>query len=165
MRLEASNYRNQLEPGPYGSFGVVLMGMRITKVHEDTIPHVSGNEPTEVVHGLGDAFLIGRNDLAQVLRVHAGGKRGRTDQVREHHRDLAAFGFVPCARFGPRHKLGRGGGLSGKLGNRPEQSPAISKKHDPKLFLEILVREVWKDRKIDSVFGKAIRILGQSERS
>src|SRR5262249_28791973 len=50
MRLEASNYRNQLEPGPYGSFGVVLMGMRITKVHEDTIPHVSGDETTEVVH-------------------------------------------------------------------------------------------------------------------
>src|SRR5262249_40624752 len=56
---------------------------------------------------------IGRNDLSQVLRVHAGGKRGRTDQVREHHRDLAALGFVPWARVGPGRKLGRGGGGAG----------------------------------------------------
>jgi hypothetical protein len=164
-RLEPSNYRNQLKPGLDGSLRVVLMGMRITEVHEDTIPHISGDEPTEVVHGLSDALLIGRNDLSQVLRVHAGGKRGRTDQVREHHRDLAALGIVPRARFGPRRKLGRGGGGSGKLGNRPEQSPAVSKKYDAKLFLEILLREVLKDRKIDPVLGKLIRILGQSERS
>src|SRR5262249_46725702 len=76
MRLEPSNSRNQLKPSPYGSLGVILMGMRIAKVHEDTTPHISGDEPAEVVHGLGDAFLIGRNDLSQVLRVHAGGKRG-----------------------------------------------------------------------------------------
>src|SRR6266480_3169707 len=49
-------------------------------------------------------------------------------------------------------------------GNRPEQSPANPKKHDAKLLLEILVREVPKDRKIDPVFGKAVRILGQPER-
>src|SRR6516165_3164723 len=164
-RLEPSNYRNQLKPSPDRSLGVVLMGMRITKVHKDAIPHISGDEPAEVAHGLGDAFLIGRNDLSQVLRVHAGGKRGRTDQVREHHRDLAALGFVPWARVGPRRKLGRGGGGSGKLGNRPEQSPAISKRHDAKLLLEILVREVLKDRKIDPVFDKAVRILGQAKRS
>src|SRR5215469_12279478 len=103
--------------------------------------------------------------MSQVLRVHAGGKRGRTDQVREHHRDLAALGFLPRARFGPRRKLGRGGGGSAKLGNRPEQSPAISKRYDTKFLLEILVREVLKDRKINPVFGKAVRILGQSERS
>src|SRR5262249_17521082 len=65
-------------PGPYGPPRVVLMGLRITKVHEDAIPHISGDEPAEVVHGLGDAFLIDRNDLSQVLRVHAGGKRGGT---------------------------------------------------------------------------------------
>ena len=164
-RLEPSHSRNQLKPSPDRSLGVVLMGMRITKVHKDAIPHISGDEPAEVAHGLGDAFLIGRNDLSQVLRVHAGGKRGRTDQVREHHRDLAALGFVPWARVGPRRKLGRGGGGSGKLGNRLEQFPAISKRHDAKLLLEILVREVLKDRKIDPVFGKAVRILGQAKRS
>jgi hypothetical protein len=58
-RPEPSNYCNQLKPSPHRSLGVVLMSMRITKVHEDTIPHISGNEPAEVEHGLGDAFLVG----------------------------------------------------------------------------------------------------------
>src|SRR5262249_36384435 len=164
-RLELSNYRNQLKASPYRSLSVVLVGMRVTKVNEDTIAHISGDETAEVAHGFRDAFLIRRNDLSQVLRVHAGGERGRTDQVREHHRDLATLGFVPRAWFGPRRKLGRCGRSFGKLGNRPEQSPAISKTYNAKLLLEILIREILKDRKIDSMFGKAVRILGQSERS
>src|SRR5215471_2313291 len=60
-RLEPSNYRNQLKPSPDRSLGIVLVGMRITKVHKDPIPQISGDEPAEVAHGLGDAFLIGRN--------------------------------------------------------------------------------------------------------
>jgi hypothetical protein len=164
-RLEPSNDRNQRKPSPYSSLGVVLMGMRITKVHKDTVPHISGHEPTEAVHGLGDTFLIGRNDLSQVLRVHAGGERGRTDQVREHNGDLATLGFIPRAWFGPRRKLGRCGRSFGKLGNRPEQSPAISKTHNAELLLEIFVREILKDRKIDPMFGKPVRIFEQSERS
>jgi hypothetical protein len=35
--------------------------------------------------------MIARDDLAQVLWVHPCGER-RTNQVREHHGDLAAFG-------------------------------------------------------------------------
>jgi hypothetical protein len=58
-RLEPSHRRNQLKPSPYGSFGVVLMGVRIAKVHEDAIPQISGDEPAEAAHGLGDALLIG----------------------------------------------------------------------------------------------------------
>jgi hypothetical protein len=139
------------------------MGVRIAKIHEDAISHISGDKTAEVAHGLGDAFLINRNDLSQVLQVRAGGKRGRTDQVREHHGDLAALGFVALAGFGPGCELGCGGRRSGKLGNRPEQSPAVPKAHDAKLLLEIPVREVPKDRKIDPVFGKPIRVLGQSE--
>src|SRR5262249_36644726 len=164
VRVEPSHCGNQLKPSPYCSLGVVLMGLRIAKVHEDAIPDISGDEPAEVAHSLGHAFLIGRDDLSQVLRVHAGGKRGRTDKVHEHHRDLAALGLVPWARFGPRRKLGRGGGLSGKLGNRPDKSPTIAEAHDANPW-DISVREAPKDLKIDPVLGKAVRILGQSERS
>jgi hypothetical protein len=51
------------------------------------------------------------------------------------------------------------------MGNRPEQSPAVAKRHDAKLPLEIPVRKVPQDRKVDLVLGKAVRILGQPERS
>jgi hypothetical protein len=50
--------------------------------------------PPKRRHSLGNTFLIGRDDLAQILRVHVGGECGRTDEVREHHCDLAAFGRV-----------------------------------------------------------------------
>ena len=46
-----------------------------------------------------DALLIGRNDLAQVLGVHAGGECRRADEVGEHHRDLAALGAVLRGRL------------------------------------------------------------------
>ena len=41
MRLERSHRRDQLEPSPYRPLGVVLMGVRIAKIHEDTVAHIS----------------------------------------------------------------------------------------------------------------------------
>ena len=76
--------------------------------------------PPKRLHGLGDAFLIGRNDLAQVLRVHARGECRRTDQVREHHRDLAALGV---GAWSGRRDLRRSGRLftGTERSNRPQQ--------------------------------------------
>ena len=68
------------------------MRLGIAEIDEDAVAHIFRYEATEAAHGLGNAFLIGRNDLAQVLRVHAGGECRRADQVREHHCDLAALG-------------------------------------------------------------------------
>ena len=80
------------QPRAHRPLGVVLMRLRIAEVHQHAVAHVFRHEPSKRLHGFGDAFLICRNDLAHVLRVHAGGERRRTDQVREHHRDLAALG-------------------------------------------------------------------------
>src|SRR5258707_1498471 len=44
--------------------------------------HISGDEASEVAHGLGDAPLIGRNDLAKVLWVHTCGKPSTRAQSR-----------------------------------------------------------------------------------
>ena len=90
--LERTDRCNQLQSGPYRPLGVVLVGLRVAEIHQHAIAHVLRHEPAEAAHGLGDAFLIGRNDLAQVLRVHARGECRRTDEVGEHHRDLAALG-------------------------------------------------------------------------
>ena len=94
VRLEPGHRRDQLQPRPHRPLGVVLMGLRIAEIDQHAVAHIFRHEPAEAAHGLGDAFLIGRNDLAQVLRVHAGGERRRADQVGEHHRDLAALGGV-----------------------------------------------------------------------
>ena len=38
------------------------MGLRIAEINEHTIAHVLRYETAEATHGLGDAFLVGRND-------------------------------------------------------------------------------------------------------
>ena len=92
--LQSAHRLDQLQSRPYCSLGIILMRLRIAEVYEDTVAHVLRHEPAEALDSLGDAFLIGGNDLAQVLRVHAGGECRRADEVREHHRDLAALGGV-----------------------------------------------------------------------
>ena len=65
-------YRSdQLQPCAHGSLCVVLMGLRVAEVDEHTIAHVLRDEAAEATHGLRDALLVGRNDLAEVFRVHA----------------------------------------------------------------------------------------------
>ena len=90
--LQAAHSRDQLQPCAHRPLRIVLMGLRIAEIDEDAVAHILRHEAAEALHGLGDAFLIGRNDLAQVFRVHAGRECRRADQVREHHRDLAALG-------------------------------------------------------------------------
>ena len=58
VRLEPGYRRDQLQPRPHCPLGVVLMGLRIAEVHEDTVAHVFRDEPIEAAHYLRDAFLI-----------------------------------------------------------------------------------------------------------
>ena len=92
--LQPAHRLDQLQPRPYRPLGVVLVGLRVAEVDQHAVAHVLRYEPAEALHSLGDALLIGGNDLAQVLRVHARRECRRTDEVREHHRDLAALGGV-----------------------------------------------------------------------
>ena len=69
--LQGAYGSNQLQPCPHRPLCVVLVGLGIAEVDQDTIAHVLRYKAAEALHGLGDALLIGRNDLAEVLRVHA----------------------------------------------------------------------------------------------
>ena len=55
---------DQLQPGPYRPLGVVLMRLRIAEIDQHAVAHVLRYEPAEALHSLGDALLIGGNDLA-----------------------------------------------------------------------------------------------------
>src|SRR5262249_58104551 len=67
VRVEPSHCGNQLKPSPYCSLGVVLMGLRIAKVHEDAIPDIPADEPAEAAHRLGDALLAAPETACEVL--------------------------------------------------------------------------------------------------
>ena len=75
MGLQAAYCSDQLQPCAHGSLCVVLVRLRIAEVDEDPVAHVLRYEATEALHGLRDALLIGRNDLAEVFRVHASRER------------------------------------------------------------------------------------------
>jgi hypothetical protein len=95
-------------------------------------------KPPKRSHSLGDAFLVGRNDFAQILGVHTGGHCRRADEVREHDRDLAALGGVrgtlwlrsnaaaAAATTGPPFSA------SFELGNRPQHLPPITEDRTPR---------------------------------
>ena len=98
--------RDQLLARPNGTLGIVFMSFGVPEIHEHAVAHIIGDEPAEALHRLRDTLLIGRNNLAEVFRIHARRQRRRTDQVREHHRHLAAFGrvfsagqWVQCSRW------------------------------------------------------------------
>jgi hypothetical protein len=104
-QLEAAHHLDQLEPCPDRPFGIVLVREGIAEVHEHSVAHVFGYKPVEAAHRLGDGFLIGRDDLTQVFRVHPGGERRRPDQIRKHHRNVAALGTLLrlwFSNYGPR---------------------------------------------------------------
>ena len=73
-----------------------LHGPAGTKINQNSVAQIFGDEPAEAAHSLGDAVLISRYDLAQIFRVHACGERRRTDKVGKHHGNLAAL----CTLFG-----------------------------------------------------------------
>jgi len=110
-RLERANRCDRFQASLYGSLGIVLMREGIAKIHQNTVAHVSRHESIKPVHSLGDAFLMRKNDPAQVFRVHVGGERRRANQVGEHYRDLAPLGGVQRQRCGRRCNADRGRAL------------------------------------------------------
>ena len=159
--LSRAHRCDQLQPRPHRPLGVVLMGLRVAEIHEDAVAHVFRHEAAEAAHGLGDAFLIGRNDLAQVLGVHARGERRRTDQVREHHRDLAALGSIVRLRFNQR-RLRQNRSGAGKLSNRFQQLLAMAERHDADV-LEIVVGQPAQQLDVDVVGTEHLGILGETD--
>ena len=71
MGLQSTYCSDQLQPCAHGPLCVVLVGLRVAEVDQDPVAHVLGDEAAEALHGLRDALLVGRDDLAQVFRVHA----------------------------------------------------------------------------------------------
>jgi hypothetical protein len=69
--LQGAHSRHQRQPCADGPLCIVLVRLGIAEIDEDPVTHVLGDKAAEATHGLRDALLIGRNDLAEVFRVHA----------------------------------------------------------------------------------------------
>ena len=122
---------------------------------QDPVAHELRHKPAEALHRLSNALLVGRNDLAEVLGVHARRQRCRTDEVREHHRHLAALGavFWMCAWGTGRGRSVTRGRPTARViaqnGNGVEQLHPVPKCCDAKL-LQVLFRQARKNRLVYS---------------
>src|ERR1700690_3589740 len=111
------------------------------------------------------ATVVRTDDLLHVLGVEPGRERGRTNEVAEHDRELAALGVVQRAQRG-RSRCGcgtyRNALLNGfEIGNRAQQLPAMAEQ-DAQL-LQILIRQIGEDAEIDSVLTKRPCVLLQTD--
>jgi ABC-type glutathione transport system ATPase component len=65
----------------------------VAEVDQHTVAHVFGDKAGEAGDRVGDAAVIGADDLAQILGIVARRQRRRADQIAEHHRQLAPLGL------------------------------------------------------------------------
>jgi hypothetical protein len=78
-RGEQSDGIDQRKTNPDRPLGVIFVRCRIAEINEHAVAHVLRDEAIKSGDRLGDAFVIGTDHCAQVLRVHAGGECRRTD--------------------------------------------------------------------------------------
>jgi hypothetical protein len=133
--------------------------LRITKICQHAVAQIFRYEPVEAANGLGEAFLIGRDDLAQVLWVHAGGERRRTDKVAEHDGDLAALGVSVDCRNSVAWRDFRAR-VSAQGGDGVEQLTAVSNNAYAEI-LQVLCRQARQDRLVDRILAECRLILSE----
>jgi hypothetical protein len=158
---------HDIEGGPRGSLGLVLMGTRIAEIHQDAVAHVFRDEAVVTFDGLGAAGLKRGDHIAQVLGVHRGGERGRSDQIAKHDCQLAAFGpgLNRCC-CGKRHRCRSchrcrrwsrcQGGDSGK-----EPAAMADRRHAD--GDHVLARQVRQDVPVDIVLAERRLVLLKTE--
>src|SRR5262245_12497197 len=87
------------QPGANSSLGVILMGMRIAEIDEQTVTEQLGDMPIVALNNVGTHPLVCTDHIPVLFGIDLGGELGRINQVAEHHRELATFGFWRT-RFG-----------------------------------------------------------------
>jgi hypothetical protein len=60
--------------------------LRVAEVDEHAVAHVFGDEAGEAGNGVGDAAVVGADDLAQILGIEPRRQRRRADQIAERTR-------------------------------------------------------------------------------
>src|SRR6266404_7905793 len=82
------------------TFGGILLGLRVTKIGEHTIPHKLGDKTIEPSDCASACVLVAPDQRAHFFWVDGVSQCGRTHQVGKQYCDLASFRFLRfwCAR-------------------------------------------------------------------
>ena len=160
VRLEIGDGIDQREPGARCLLGIVLVGLGITEIGEHAIPHVPRDDALAPRDDLRDAGVIGADDRAQILRIQSGRKCRRAHQIAKHDRELASLGAVPRHRSGGR--LSRCEDITLEVCDHAQQLAPVPEQDAE--VLEVLLREVANDGKVDGILGETLGVLAQTDR-
>src|SRR5712691_12954215 len=69
------------------------MRLGIAKIDQETIPEQLGDMSIKTCDHLGTDLLIRPDDFSILFGIKSARESGGIDQVAEHHRELAPFGF------------------------------------------------------------------------
>ena len=82
------------QPGMHCIFRLILIGHRIPEIGENAIPHVLGDVTFKTGHYASDRVLITGYHRSHIFRIEPSRQRGRSDQIDEHHRQMAPLGVM-----------------------------------------------------------------------
>src|SRR5262249_42238111 len=144
------------------------MGLGVAKINKRAIAQILSHETAQAAYGICNALVVGRNDFAEVFRVHARRECRRADQVGEQHGHLTALGAV----FG---STARGGWGRLPFTGRPpiarvatqssdgiQQLHTVTKRGDAKL-LQVLVRQARENRLVYVILAEDRLILPETK--
>ena len=153
--VEPGHLLHQLQCRAHRALGIVLVGPRIAEIGEHAVADVLGDKPAAAADHLGNAAVIGADDLTQILRVEPRRQRRGADEIAEHHRQLPPLGLVTarrrCFDYG---RLGRAGRCAIAQGSdRIDQSAPVPHRRDPD-FLQVVRGQTRQHLPIDLIVAE-----------
>ena len=77
---------HDIQPGPHGTLGIVLVCLRVAEIGEDTVAQIFGHMAVVAANDCRRRLLVGTHNLPHILRVEPTRECGGVDKVAEHHR-------------------------------------------------------------------------------
>jgi hypothetical protein len=84
--MQCRHRLEDLQASPYCSVGIVLMGLGVAKVDQESIAQELRYMPVIALDDRGARGLVGPHDVPIFFRVKLRGQGGGIDQVAEHDR-------------------------------------------------------------------------------
>src|SRR5438132_8739436 len=91
--IQVSHGIEDTQPRAYCSLSVVLMGLGIPKIHQETIPEQLGDMSIVALDNLGTGGLIRTDHVSVVFGIELRGELRGVHQVAEHDRELSTLSF------------------------------------------------------------------------
>jgi hypothetical protein len=124
------------------------------------IAHILGDKAAKAANGVGNAAMVGADDLAQILGIEAGRQRRRTNEITEHHRQLAPLGLRGRRYIRDCRRHCRGGRRGVERGDGGQKLAAMTDRGHANAD-QVLSCQLRQNRGIDVVVTKSGLVLPQ----